>query len=70
MGDFSGKKGDKNFSLWLADFEKVTDDFTWSNGTSAKWFSRLIEGPAKATWKCTLLAEERKSWLAIKIFQG
>ena len=30
-----------------------------------------LEGPAKATWQCTLLAEECRSWLASKkIFQG
>ena len=51
---FSGKKGDEGFGLWLADFQEATDDFSWSNDTCVKWFSWFVEGPAKATWQCTL----------------
>ena len=71
VGKFSGKKGDEDFGLWLADFQEATDDFSWSNDTRAKWFSWFVEGPAKATWQRTLSAEERGSWLSIKkVFQG
>ena len=71
VGKFSGKKGDEDFGLWLADFQEATDDFSWSNDTHAKWFSWFVEGPAKATWQRTLSAEERGSWLSIKkVFQG
>ena len=71
VGKFSGRKGDEDFGLWLADFEEATDDFTWSSDTRAKWFSWFVEGPAKATWQRTLSAEERGSWVSIKkIFQG
>ena len=33
---FSGKKGDEDFGLWLADFQEATDDFSWSNDTCNK----------------------------------
>jgi len=39
VGKLSGRKGDEDFGLWLADFEEATDDFTWSSQTRAKWFS-------------------------------
>ena len=46
---FSGRRGDDDFSLWLADYEEITGDFTWSDDTHVRWSSRFVEGPAKAT---------------------
>ena len=69
VGKFSGRKGDKDFSLWLTDYEEATDNLNWSDEIRVKWFSWFLAGPAKATWH-TLTTEERGSWASIKIFQG
>lgn len=51
VGRFSGRRGDEDFGLWLADYKEATTDFNWSNEQRAKWFSWFVEGPAKATWQ-------------------
>ena len=33
VGKFSGRKGEDDFNLWLADYQEATDHFTWSDDT-------------------------------------
>ena len=66
VGKFSGKKGDKDFCLWLADFEEASQDCKWTDELRARWFSWFVEGPAKATWQRTVTTEEKASWNSIK----
>ena len=71
VGKFSRKRGDNDFCIWLADFEEVSEDCKWTNDLRAKWFSRFVDGPAKATWLQTLTAEEKTSWSSIEtIYQA
>jgi len=66
VGKFSGKRGDNDFCLWLADFEEASQDCKWTDELRARWFSWFVEGPAKATWQQTLTTEEKTSWSSIK----
>ena len=60
------KKGDNDFCLWVADFEKASEDCKWTDELQARWLSWFVVGPAKATWQQTLTVEEKMSWGAIK----
>ena len=68
---FSGKRGEKDFLLWLEDYEEVSADCQWSDRERSRWFSWFITGPAKATWQGTLKQADKSSCKKIvEVYKG
>ena len=71
VGRFTGKCGEEDFEVWLADFHEATADCKWTDKQRAQWFSWFLSGAAKSTWQRTLCKEEKKSWTDIvRIYKG
>ena len=71
VGRFTGKCGEEDFEVWLADFREATADCKWTDKQRAQWFSWFLSGAAKSTWQRTLRKEEKKSWTDIvRIYKG
>ena len=71
VGRFTGKYGDEDFEVWLADFYEATADCRWTDKQRAQWFSWFLSGAAKNTWQRALHKEEKKSWSDIvRIYKG
>ena len=51
VGRFTGKCGDEDFEVWLADFHEATADCKWTDKQRAQWFSWFLSGAAKSTWQ-------------------
>ena len=60
VGRFTGKCGEEDFEVWLADFREATADCKWTDKQRAQWFSWFLSGAAKSTWQRTLRKEEKK----------
>ena len=59
VGRFTGKCGEEDFEVWLADFREATADCKWTDKQRAQWFSWFLSGAAKSTWQRTLHKEEK-----------
>ena len=71
VGRFTGKCGEEDFDVWLADFREATGDCKWTDEQRAQWFSWFLSGAAKSTWQRTLRKEEKKSWSDIvRVYKG
>ena len=71
VGRFTGKCGEEDFEVWLADFREATADCKWTDEQRAQWFSWFLSGATKSTWQRTLRKEEKKSWTDIvRIYKG
>ena len=71
VGRFTGKCGEEDFDVWLADFREATGDCKWTDKQRAQWFSWFLSGAAKSTWQRTLWKEEKKSWSDIvRVYKG
>ena len=71
VGRFTGKPGEEDFEVWLADFCEATSDCKWSDVQRAQWFLWFLSGAAKSTWQRTLHKEEKKSWVDIvRVYKG
>ena len=71
VGRFTGKCGEENFEVWLANFREATADCKWTDKQRAQWFSWFLSGAAKSTWQRTLRKEEKNSWSEIvRIYKG
>ena len=69
--NFSGKRGEDDFQLWLEDYEEASNDCHWDDQDRARWFSWFITGPAKATWQRTLKKTDKSSWKTIvEVYKG
>ena len=42
VGRFTGKCGEEDFDVWLADFREATGDCKWTDKQRAQWFSWFL----------------------------